>query len=438
MFDCYRMSARFIVATSIVSAALSIAASASAQEAHGVIAYGETRQGNGIAYGFAWNFPAKDAAHAEAMDACLSSGGTNCMEAAWSQNGCVALAIDPQGIAAGRPGMTSEQAEARALQACEAAGGTGCTIAGSICVTPGGDPGTYSGSESTVPAQRAQTTPALPAEEPLSREERVVVQQALNALGFDAGPADGIFGERTLAAIWEWQTASGHEATGHVTREEFAVLAAAGTSLDEEIESWQEAADTASNNVLCFDTETGPQCEDDLGYLTRDEADAMTEAGEASREGQAAALSPKCAGMQKGATCWMEFADPPGCYIFNYYYNPPGTATWSGACSDGVAVGRGTWSWQLTAGSGEGTGTLVHGRLHGHWVERWASGFVSEGPYVDGMRNGHWVLRSPDGIVYEGSYVDGKENGPWFVRLADGGCMVYHYSHGEITGGSDC
>ena len=56
---------------------------AAAQEAHGVIAFGtETDQGNVVAYGFAWNFPAKDTAHAEAMNACMSGGGTDCIQLA--------------------------------------------------------------------------------------------------------------------------------------------------------------------------------------------------------------------------------------------------------------------------------------------------------------------------------------------------------------------
>ena len=248
-------------------------------------------------------------------------------------------------------------------------------------------------------------------EEALTHAQRIQVQRSLAALGYDAGPADGMFGSRTREAIREWQRANGLKATG---------------------------------------------------YLTRDEVDALAGTGAASSEGEAAELSPKCAEMQKGASCWWELVDPPGCYIFDYYYNPPGTATWSGTCSGGVAVGRGTWKWQLSAGSGEGTGTLVHGKLHGRWVERWASGFVREGPFVDGERNGHWVERHPDGAVQEGPfeggernghwverhpdgsvqegpYVDSKRNGTWVYRLDDGSCVVkVHYSHGVYTDTSDC
>ena len=66
---------------------------------HGVIAFGETAQGKGVAYGFSWNFDGKDAARAEAVNACVSSGGTDCVQLAWFQNGCGALAIDQYGNA---------------------------------------------------------------------------------------------------------------------------------------------------------------------------------------------------------------------------------------------------------------------------------------------------------------------------------------------------
>ena len=117
--------------------------------------------------------------------------------------------------------------------------------------------------------------------------------------------------------------------------------------------------------------------------------------------------SPKCAGMGKGAKCWLELANKPGCYVSLLGYNPPVTVTWSGACSGGVAVGRGTWSW---SGSSKDTGTLVRGKRHGRWVMRW-----------------------PDGGIAEGSYVDGKEHGRWVIRSADGSCSIVRFSHGGMV-----
>ena len=250
MFNLRHAQGRFLAAP-IAGAALVAAVPAAAQDAHGVIALGETAQGKGVAYGFSWNFDGKDAAHAEAVNACISSGGTDCVQLAWFQNGCGALAIDQYGNAQGKPGMSSEQAEARALRTCEGAGEGGCNIVGSVCAAPGGEPGTWSGSESVVLDPGSQTTATGPEDEPLTREERVRVQQSLTTLGFDAGPADGVFGRRTRSAIWEWQTANGVEATGHLTREQYASITAVDASLTEEREPEPrpETADSRNYNA---------------------------------------------------------------------------------------------------------------------------------------------------------------------------------------------
>ena len=413
MFDHYLTPERFFNAT-LTAAALLISAPAAAQEAHGVIAFGtETGQDNGVAYGFAWNFPAKDTAHVEAMNACIASGGTNCIQLAWFQDGCGALAMDQHGNAQGKPGMTLEQAEARALQTCEATGGAGCSIVGSLCAARGGEPRTWSGSESVLPLPDARTTAAGPADVSLTREERVRLQQALTALGFDAGPADGAFGPRARAAIWDWQEANGHAATGYVTRKQAAFLAAVAASPDQEQEPPEEAADHPTGNVLVFGPATGP----------------------------------KCAEMSKGAECWHELANQPGCHFFETYYLPSETYTWSGTCTDGIAVGQGTLEserpdWYAR----EGIGTLVWGKLDGHWALSYSDGTVAEGPFVDGERHGHWVIRrAPGDWVEEGPYVDGERHGHWVWRDSDGevaegpyvnsrrhGRWVYRLSNGSV------
>ena len=72
MFNRSQAPARLLAAT-IVGAVLFAAVPADAQDAHGVIAFGETPEGKGVAYGFSWNFHGKDAAHAEAEIAPLST-----------------------------------------------------------------------------------------------------------------------------------------------------------------------------------------------------------------------------------------------------------------------------------------------------------------------------------------------------------------------------
>ena len=229
----------------LVAFALGVApVSAPAQDAHGAIAFGQTAYGESVAYGFAWNYSAKGEAIDAALAACRAGGGTTCEELAWFRNGCGALALDQHGGPQGRSAMSQAQAEARALRSCEAAGGAGCTVVGSQCAGPGGQAGTWSGSERVLAASETETAPqeAEPRtqatearEEALTRAQRIQVQRGLASLGFEAGPADGVFGPRTRAAIRDWQDAKGLDATGYLGMTEAEALAAVG----------MEAADAA-------------------------------------------------------------------------------------------------------------------------------------------------------------------------------------------------
>jgi len=58
----------------------------------------------------------------------------------------------------------------------------------------------------------------------LTRTQRSQVQQGLNALKFDVGTADGIFGPRTRAGIARWQVSRAEVATGCLDEEDVAVL----------------------------------------------------------------------------------------------------------------------------------------------------------------------------------------------------------------------
>ena len=57
-----------------------------------------------------------------------------------------------------------------------------------------------------------------------------------------------------------------------------------------------------------------------------------------------------CAGQPKGAECWLELANQPGCSVWNPQFEPYKAATWTGECSGGVAQGRGTLKWVWDVG----------------------------------------------------------------------------------------
>ena len=50
----------------------------------------------------------------------------------------------------------------------------------------------------------------------LTRADRMDLQRALTARGFEVGPIDGVFGRRTRGAIGNWQQATGLAVTGYL------------------------------------------------------------------------------------------------------------------------------------------------------------------------------------------------------------------------------
>lgn len=189
-----------------------------------------------------------------------------------------------------------------------------------------------------------------------------------------------------------------------------------------------------------------------------------------------------CVDRPKGAECWMELPEQPGCHVWNSDLQPGETINWSSICAGSTAQGTGTIKrvWNDGKFTVEATGLLQHGKRQGDWVVREANGDVSEGPYVaglrhglwverkadgavwkgpyvagvrqgrwvvrddyrrvwegpyvDGMRNGDWVIRHADGTVWEGPYFDDKMHGDWEWRLADGGVWKGQYLYGEMDG----
>ena len=391
---------------------------ARAQDAHGAIAFAQIGQDLAVAYGVAWDYPSRDDAQEAAVNACLDGGGSDCTVLAWFQNGCGALAVDQYGMAQGKGARSLEQAEARALRTCEAAGGVGCAVVGSQCVSTDGQPDTWSGSESVLALPEEESAPTAgtvdrdrpaidaPRDEGLTREERMGVQQGLAALGFDAGPADGMFGPRTRSAIGEWQQAKGLEATGYLSREEAEVLAAAGAESREQPASRETAEPAESRNQVLYFAAAGPKCAE-LG-----------------------------SNLGEGDGCWEEIPSQTGCFVWTTSYLSYRIEDWTGECSGDTAHGRGSLSSVSVRYEGDTvttTGVIMHGKRNGHWVWRFSNGRVQEGPYVDGKKHGHWVL-SGFGTVSEGPYVDGEEHGRWVWRFSSGGSLEFEYRNGSREG----
>lgn len=327
------------------------AAPAHAQEAHGAIAFGGAGYEDFVAYGLSWNYATKDEAVGAAVDTCRGAGGTACTELAWFRNGCGALALDRYGGAQGMGARSREQAEARALRSCEAAGGSGCAIVDSQCADPGGEPGTWSGSESVQgPAEEKPAGGAASAgdgakqpdgadaasEEALTREERIMAQRGLAALGYDPGPADSLFGPRTRSAIWEWQEAKGNEAMGYLTREEAEALAAAGADAPRQAASPEADGAKDRRQAAAPETADGPR--------------------PFKKKVLRLLLCENIRTDAEGSECCRALPDRPGCRFWTNYYLPNRTVTWSGGCDGDTAHGQGTLSHVWDKGSAEDTG----------------------------------------------------------------------------------
>jgi membrane-bound lytic murein transglycosylase B len=56
-----------------------------------------------------------------------------------------------------------------------------------------------------------------PAEQPISRADRIAAQEALQHLGYDVGDVDGVLGTKTRQAAKLWQTSKGLPADGYLT-----------------------------------------------------------------------------------------------------------------------------------------------------------------------------------------------------------------------------
>ncbi len=374
--------------------------------AYGAIAIGQTAYGESVAYGFAWNYITKDDAAEAALNACRAGGGADCVERAWFQNGCGALAVDQYGNGGAKAAMTQDRAEARAVQTCETRGGSGCAVVGSQCASPGGEAGTWSGSERVLVAPESDTDDRraeMQAEvvkardESLTREQRVQVQQGLSALGFDPGLADGLFGPKTRAAIWDWQTAKGLEATGYLTQEEVEALGV----ISQETEALFGKQGSESESV-------GEQAHEESESDPSDSKNQLLH-------------FPQCnnSGNEPGGGCWLAASNRNDCDFFHeagyyIYKNKKGPIKWSGDCWNNAANGKGTLTVSYRMGEDDtydiyssmsASGEFIEGKMQGGWV----MSYTYEGPRD--------VILPPMITRREHTYVDGKLQIPYFFYI---------------------
>ena len=190
----------------------------------------------------------------------------------------------------------------------------------------------------------------------------------------------------------------------------------------------------------------GPALAEPASELSTPKPASVTEPSPASGLPPGIVAKEICADKPAGSTCWMELENQPGCYFWyaftgkwNTFRDGNITATWSGACTSGLAEGAGEimWVWGTNQEkSFASIGRLQQGKMQDRWVESYSDGHtVAEGPYVDGKRHGTWVIDAGSGtVVEEGSYVNGERHGRWVLRDFDGAVEEGPYVDGQKHG----
>ncbi len=111
---------------------------------------------------------------------------------------------------------------------------------------------------------------------------------------------------------------------------------------------------------------------------------------------------------------WRELENNPACVVWKPYPVEEEKVTWSGACANGKAQGRGTQVWRYVE-DGEWKeiryeGDFKDGKRDGRGKFTNEYG-VYEGDFKDDKFNGRGVFVGADGNRYEGDWKDGKEHG---------------------------
>ena len=191
------MKAAGIRSSFVLSVFLYTASPGGAQTPLGALAIDE-RQGD--QYGWAVNFETAGAARQRALSEC----GSGCAVVLTFER-CAAYAVDQDAGSTAFGWAESYDSAAgarqRALAECGSRGGSRCTVRAWGC------------NGHVVEDSLG-----------LGRAVRRVIQESLQAAGFDPGGVDGLFGPRTRAAIRSWQTSRGTRATGYLDNASAAAL----------------------------------------------------------------------------------------------------------------------------------------------------------------------------------------------------------------------
>ena len=127
-----------------------------------------------------------------------------------------------------------------------------------------------------------------------------------------------------------------------------------------------------------------------------------------------------------------------GCLVWDALPQPDETVTWSGACVDGKASGRGTevfryrdhgvWKEERYVGDMRG------GKLNGRGTLTYDNGDRYEGDFVDAKRVGHGTYTHANGDRYEGDFREDQRTGRGSFTYHNGGRYEGEFVNGRFQG----
>lgn len=115
---------------------------------------------------------------------------------------------------------------------------------------------------------------------------------------------------------------------------------------------------------------------------------------------------------------WM--TDPKsGCKVWNAHPQPGETISWSGACKNGLAEGRGSVQWYRDGMPYERSdGEWRQGKQIGQGTQIWPNGRY-DGGFRDSEPEGKGTLVL-DGVRYQGAFHGGLPHGQGVLKSSDG------------------
>jgi hypothetical protein len=109
---------------------------------------------------------------------------------------------------------------------------------------------------------------------------------------------------------------------------------------------------------------------------------------------------------------WQQLENNPSCSVWNPNPHPRSAVTWSDACVNGKAQGRGAQDWRYLEDeewkAEKYTGVMKDGKWHGRGVQEFANGSRYEGEFRDGKEHGRGVLVFANGDSCEGDWREGR------------------------------